>query len=152
MQQAAGLLCLGLACAPGQAQTADRTDFRMVPMDPVGVIDLGSMAVKGNVRELDMYGRERNPADTTRLHIALNCDKRTSRILTIAQREENGEMGSPITVNSPEGKADADESGALLANLICAAPAERDRYARRIAASDWQSALDQAAQAMATKR
>lgn len=135
------------SASAGQAQQP--ADFRSIPgVNGRLVIDLGTMTSDGDVRTFDMY---MNPTeDVTRLngraHARINCHDRTESIESVArQRGDEMNFDSPKILNQPWAKADEDETGALIVNLVCAPATERDRYLPRLSASNWSTAMIAAA-------
>jgi hypothetical protein len=138
-----------LASAAAAQQGAD---FRMVNLPTgaagakpgqVGLVDAGSIKADGDVRSFTMYMHQSEPSFTARADVRINCRDRTESLAAIAKEKgDDAIFDTPVPINEPWGKADEDTTGAQIVNLVCAPAAERDRYASRLAANDWHSALE----------
>ena len=121
------------------------SDFRAIRGgDKPGVIDVGTMVTDGNVRTFDMYMREGEDilGNNVRARTSINCRDRTESITSVA-KQSGPDTGFDIArnVREPWVKADVDQTGALIVDLVCAQAADRDRHTRRLSARDWHSAL-----------
>jgi len=139
------LLMVSIFATASAATVRGEADFRAVHSDSMpGVVDLGSMVTNGDVRSFSMYMREGAdiPGNTVRARALINCRDRTERIAAVAKQNVAGTgFDAAETVNEPLGKADTDPTGTLIVNLVCAKPADRDRYSPRLSAHDWRDAL-----------
>jgi len=129
-------------------------DFRMVDLPAgeagvklgqVGLVDAGTIKIDGDVRSFTMYMHQSEASLTVRADVRINCRDRTESLAAIAKEKgDDATFDTPVPINEPWGKADKDATGAQIVNLVCAPAAERDRYAPRLPANDWHSALEAA--------
>lgn len=145
-------IVLALLTVPSVSLAQDSADFRLIPgMREPMVIDVESIASEGDIRTFDTYMRYAHGADgiNMRARFKINCRERTQSLAGIAKEDSDGSGFGPLqSIEDIWGKTDTDETGTLIANLVCAQPGDRDRYARRMAETDWPSALAAAAKAI----
>jgi hypothetical protein len=122
-------------------------DFRWVAaeLDSAILVDATSISIADGMRGFDVYmAVDRKPVAYGRGHFEADCAAQRIRITSHGKLNAGGDGFDDSPEANPRWANRAREAAELrMINLVCAAPAARDRYAATIA-GDWRQALDAA--------